>query len=66
MISMKKMIEANKSYGEAEMKCSRCHREMVYEKFHALHECFWGWRCIFCGEIIDPVIWENRNLSRHP
>jgi hypothetical protein len=33
---------------------------MVYEKFYGPHEHFWGWRCIFCGEIIDPVILENR------
>jgi hypothetical protein len=37
---------------------------MVYEKFYGSQEHFWGWRCIFCGEIIDPVILENRNVSR--
>jgi hypothetical protein len=33
---------------------------MFYEKFYGPHEHFWGWRCIFCGEIIDQVILENR------
>jgi hypothetical protein len=46
------------------MKCYRCSRDMVYEKFFGPHEQFWGWRCIFCGEIIDPVILENRGSPR--
>jgi hypothetical protein len=33
---------------------------MVYEQFFADQERFWGWRCIFCGEIVDDVILENR------
>jgi hypothetical protein len=33
---------------------------MFYEKFYGPHEHFWGWRCIFCGEIFDQVILENR------
>ena len=44
------------------MKCHRCSNHMVYEKFYGPHEHFWGWRCIFCGEIIDPVILENRGF----
>jgi hypothetical protein len=33
---------------------------MVYEQFLGDQERFWGWRCIFCGEIVDHVILENR------
>jgi hypothetical protein len=33
---------------------------MVYEQFFGDQERFWGWRCIFCGEIVDDVILENR------
>ncbi len=44
------------------MKCYRCSSNMVYEKFYGPHEHYWGWRCVFCGEIIDPVILENRKL----
>ncbi|MGZ3559306.1 MAG: hypothetical protein ACXU97_09370 [Thermodesulfobacteriota bacterium] len=44
------------------MKCHRCRGEMVYEKFFGPHEHFWGWRCIFCGEIVDQLILENRGL----
>jgi len=42
------------------MKCDRCGRAMAYEQFFGDQEHFWGWRCIFCGEIVDDVILENR------
>ena len=42
------------------MKCDRCGRAMVYEQFTGEQERFWGWRCIFCGEIVDDLILENR------
>ena len=42
------------------MKCDHCGRAVVYEQFYGGQEHFWGWRCIFCGEIIDDVIIENR------
>jgi hypothetical protein len=45
---------------EVAMKCSRCGGSMVYEKFYGVSEEFFGWRCIFCGEIVDQVILENR------
>jgi hypothetical protein len=46
------------------MKCNRCGRAMVYEQFFGDQERFWGWRCIFCGEIVDDVILENRRWLR--
>ena len=42
------------------MKCHRCGSIMTHEKFYGPHDHFAGWRCIFCGEIIDQVILENR------
>lgn len=33
---------------------------MYYEKFFDKEGNFWGWRCLFCGEIVDEVILENR------
>jgi hypothetical protein len=33
---------------------------MVPEDFYSNLDRFSGWRCIFCGEIIDQVILENR------
>ena len=32
----------------------------VYEKYYGLEDQFWGWRCIWCGNIIDQIILENR------
>ncbi|MGA2315292.1 MAG: hypothetical protein ABSG71_02800 [Thermodesulfobacteriota bacterium] len=46
------------------MKCCRCGGTMVFEKFYGICEEFFGWRCIFCGEIIDQLILENRLSSR--
>ena len=42
------------------MKCGRCGSAMIWEKFYGPQEHFLGWKCIFCGEIIDYLILENR------
>ncbi len=47
------------------MTCNRCGSMMVYEKFYFHEDKFLGWRCIFCGEIVDQVILENRLAHRH-
>jgi hypothetical protein len=49
---------------EAIMKCYRCGGTMVFEKFFGICEEFFGWRCIFCGEIVDKVILENRREQK--
>jgi len=36
---------------------------MVYERFYGPGENFFGWRCIQCGEILDEVILENRQVG---
>jgi len=46
------------------MKCVRCNSVMIYDKFYGPHEQFWGWKCVICGEIVDQVILENRQLIR--
>jgi len=43
------------------MRCPRCSSVMIFQKFYGPHEHFWGWRCIYCGEILDQIIMENRN-----
>jgi len=43
------------------MRCPRCSSVMIFQKFYGPHEHFWGWRCIYCGEILDQTIIENRN-----
>jgi hypothetical protein len=45
------------------MKCHRCGSVMVYERFYGPHEDFSGWRCVLCGDIIDQVILENRQMG---
>ncbi|MBM4324848.1 MAG: hypothetical protein FJ115_14910 [Deltaproteobacteria bacterium] len=47
------------------VRCFRCGRMMVFEKFYGLQEHFFGWRCIYCGEIVDQVILENRFERKH-
>jgi hypothetical protein len=41
-------------------RCHRCKSIMVYQKFYGPDEHFWGWRCIWCGEIVDSLILKNR------
>ena len=48
---------------DAGMKCNRYKGMMVFEKFYGISENFSGWRCVTCGEIIDQMILENRNLE---
>lgn len=45
-------------------KCSRCGGIMIYDKFYGHNEDFWGLKCVICGEIIDSVILENRQLMK--
>ncbi|MBP1698768.1 MAG: hypothetical protein H6Q41_3956 [Deltaproteobacteria bacterium] len=54
-------LNANlKNLEEAQMNCPRCQGVMAFEKFYGPHENFFGWRCIYCGEIVDQVILDNR------
>ena len=46
------------------MNCDRCHSPMVHQKFYDPQGQFWGWRCVLCGDIVDPLILENRHVSR--
>jgi hypothetical protein len=43
------------------MKCHRCSGMMIHEKFYGYGEHFWGWKCIYCGEVFDETVLENRN-----
>ncbi len=42
------------------MKCPRCGGKMILEKYYTSFGSWFGWHCIFCGEIIDPLILANR------
>jgi hypothetical protein len=48
------------------MLCRRCKSDMVNEIFFdsfdgTQNHHFFGYRCIFCGNIEDPLISENRH-----
>jgi len=44
--------------------CHRCGGRMIFEKFYDVSNIFFGWHCVICGEILDPVILLHR-LSRN-
>lgn len=53
------------------MECTRCHGVMVPDVFEDLDDdtgalAFQGWRCLLCGEIVDPVIAANRRERPAP
>ena len=37
---------------------------MVYESFFGPYEQFSGLKCVICGEVIDPIILQNRQLMK--
>jgi transcription elongation factor Elf1 len=43
-----------------EIRCQRCGGRMIVEKFYDVNNVFWGWHCVICGEILDPVILLHR------
>jgi len=42
------------------MSCQRCGGRMIFEKFYDVNNIFFGWHCVMCGEILDPVILLHR------
>ena len=52
------------------MECPRCDGKMVSETFEDMKDdtgriSFFGYRCMSCGEILDPVIVANRQSRPH-
>lgn len=45
-------------------RCSRCGGNMVFESFFGSDEQFTGLKCVICGDVIDPVILQNRELMK--
>jgi hypothetical protein len=37
------------------MNCHRCGGTMILKTFCDYGGYSWGWKCIFCGEIIDQI-----------
>jgi ssDNA-binding Zn-finger/Zn-ribbon topoisomerase 1 len=50
--------------GKGLTKCNRCGGMMVYEKIYYGTEHFWVWKCVYCGDYIDRVILENRQIQK--
>ena len=42
------------------MRCQRCGGRMIFEKFYDVNNVFFGWHCVICGDILDPVILLHR------
>jgi hypothetical protein len=42
------------------INCHRCNGRMAFEKFYGPENIFYGWHCVICGEILDPVILLHR------
>lgn len=62
--SWKRRIEitamATGKKGKEAMRCQRCGGRMIFEKFYDVNNVFFGWHCVMCGEILDPVILLHR------
>ena len=51
------------------MRCVRCRGLMVKDQFYDMlddsgHLSFYGWRCVCCGNVLDPLIQQNKRV-RH-
>jgi hypothetical protein len=56
----KKELRSEETGLRSPMRCHRCGSLMISQRFYGHQEVFWGQRCISCGEIVDPIILENR------
>jgi hypothetical protein len=55
--------------GVMAMKCPKCGGLMNFETFISTDSetgpwSYEGWHCIYCGEIIDPLVILNREKSK--
>ncbi len=53
------------------MRCLRCRGLMVQDQFYDMFDdsgflSFYGWRCICCGNVLDPLILRNKRGRRVP
>ncbi len=56
---------------DSPVQCPRCQGVMAPDIFEDIDDdtgsrSFRGWRCITCGEVLDPVIAKNRASHREP
>jgi hypothetical protein len=53
-------MEKRKEKISKAVSCQRCGGRMIFEKFYDVNNIFFGWHCVMCGEILDPVILLHR------
>jgi hypothetical protein len=53
-------FKASPDKAKFEVRCMRCHGPMASEKFYDNSRSFYGYHCVLCGEILDPVILLHR------
>lgn len=51
---------SDKENKNSHLKCLRCGGKMIFEKFYDINNIFYGWHCVICGEILDPIILLHR------
>jgi len=59
-MSSAKTLEKNSEKKNRVVSCQRCGGRMIFEKFYDVNSIFFGWHCVMCGEILDPVILLHR------
>ncbi len=42
------------------MKCTRCGGYMFKDEFRQWGKVYTYYRCVLCGELVDPIIIQNR------
>src|SRR5512145_1850304 len=58
--NMAMRTKLKKEIKKESMRCQRCGGRMIFEKFYDVNNVFYGWHCVICGEILDPVILLHR------
>jgi len=61
---VKKGRDREMVHNEKRVRCPRCDGAMVFERFQDMLTLFYSWRCLNCGEIVDPVVSKNREPAR--
>ncbi len=56
----KMVVKDRSAKKKNEMHCQRCNGPMAFEKFFGPNDSFFGWHCLMCGDILDPVILLHR------
>ena len=56
---------------DSTMTCQRCHGLLVRDFCSDIRDGtgengFWAFRCLQCGELLDPLILEHRNSEPQP